>query len=57
MKRFQTNLVEQDARGAAAAIGNFDGVHLGHMAICNEVKKIAKEINVTFEFNHKPYNR
>ena len=21
------------------------------------LKKIAKEINVTFEFNHKPYNR
>ena len=33
MRRFQTNLVEQDARGAAVAIGNFDGVHLGHQAV------------------------
>ena len=27
MRRFQTNLPEQDGRGAAVAIGNFDGVH------------------------------
>lgn len=28
-------------------IGNFDGVHLGHMAIINEIKKIAKEKNIS----------
>ena len=33
MRRFQTRLLEQDARGAAVAIGNFDGVHLGHQAV------------------------
>jgi len=30
----------------AATIGNFDGVHLGHLHIINEVKKIAKEKNL-----------
>jgi riboflavin kinase/FMN adenylyltransferase len=28
-------------------IGNFDGMHLGHMAIINEIKKIAKEKNIS----------
>ena len=27
----------------ALTIGNFDGVHLGHLQILSEVKKIAKE--------------
>ena len=31
----------------ALAIGNFDGVHLGHMSIINEIKKIAKEKNIS----------
>lgn len=30
----------------AATIGNFDGVHLGHLHIINQVKKIAKEKNL-----------
>jgi len=30
----------------ALTIGNFDGVHLGHLRILNEVKKIAKEKNL-----------
>ena len=30
----------------ALTIGNFDGVHLGHRQILNEVKKIAKEKNL-----------
>ena len=43
MRRFQTNLVEQDARGAAAAIGNFDGVHLGHQAVINVARATADQ--------------
>lgn len=31
----------------ALTIGNFDGVHLGHLAIINQVKKIAKEKNLS----------
>jgi riboflavin kinase/FMN adenylyltransferase len=30
----------------ALTIGNFDGVHLGHLAILSEIKKIAKEKNL-----------
>ena len=41
MRRFQTNLVEQDARGAAVAIGNFDGVHLGHQAVIDVARTAA----------------
>ena len=41
MKRFQTNLVDQDARGAAVAIGNFDGVHLGHQAVIDVARTAA----------------
>ncbi len=31
-----------DVRGAAVAIGNFDGVHLGHRAVIGEAGRIAK---------------
>ena len=34
------------ARSCALTIGNFDGVHLGHLEIVNQVKKIAKEKNL-----------
>ena len=33
MRRHTTFPVPSDARGSSAAIGNFDGVHLGHQAI------------------------
>ncbi len=32
-------------RGAAVAIGNFDGLHPGHLAVLNETRRIAKELN------------
>ena len=33
MKRFTTSDISDDARGASVAIGNFDGVHLGHQSV------------------------
>ncbi|MGD9847378.1 MAG: bifunctional riboflavin kinase/FAD synthetase [Variibacter sp.] len=36
--------VPQQARGAALAIGNFDGVHRGHQALLAEVRVIAREL-------------
>jgi riboflavin kinase/FMN adenylyltransferase len=42
MRRFQTRLLEQDARGAAVAIGNFDGVHLGHQAVIDVTRGVAE---------------
>ena len=54
MKRFQTYSIPSDAHGAAVAIGNFDGVHLGHQAVIDLARTEAKKRNaplgvLTFE--------
>lgn len=46
--------VEPQHRGAVAAIGNFDGVHLGHRAVIGEAARIAGDLHaplavLTFE--------
>ena len=35
-----------EARGAAIAIGNFDGVHRGHQAVIGEAGRIARAAGV-----------
>jgi riboflavin kinase / FMN adenylyltransferase len=35
--------VPEDARGAAIALGNFDGVHLGHQAVIASAREVAWE--------------
>jgi riboflavin kinase/FMN adenylyltransferase len=35
-------------RGGVVAIGNFDGVHLGHQALMAEARRLADERNTTF---------
>jgi riboflavin kinase/FMN adenylyltransferase len=40
--RHHTDLPE-DARGAVVALGNFDGIHLGHQAILAEAASIARD--------------
>ena len=40
------NLNQANLPPLALTIGNFDGVHLGHLEIINKVKKIAKEKNL-----------
>ena len=35
--------VEPDHRGASAAIGNFDGVHLGHQSVIDLARKVAPD--------------
>ncbi len=37
-----------DARGAAVALGNFDGVHRGHRAVIAEAGRIARSIGAPF---------
>ena len=54
MRQFQTHNIPKDARGAVVAIGNFDGVHLGHQAIIDVARKEAEKNNtplgiLTFE--------
>jgi len=44
-------------RGGAVAIGNFDGVHLGHNVIINQLKQFATELNgpaIVFTFDPHP---
>lgn len=43
MRLFRTHEgLPADVRGAAVAVGNFDGVHLGHQAVIGEAGRIAK---------------
>lgn len=42
MRLFRTHLgLPVDIRGSAVAVGNFDGVHLGHQAVIGEAGRIA----------------
>ena len=52
--------VNADDTNAVAAIGNFDGVHLGHQSVLKKVRSIAKNLNasvgvVTFEPHPRSY--
>ncbi len=38
--------LDDDARGASAAIGNFDGVHLGHQCVLSLARKEADRLDV-----------
>lgn len=51
---------DPDDRGASAAIGNFDGVHLGHQAVIDIARGHAEQLNcplgvVTFEPHPRQY--
>ncbi len=55
-----THFIDPDDRGAAAAIGNFDGVHLGHQAVIDVTRHAAGEANaplgiMTFEPHPRSY--
>ena len=41
MRRFNGLDIPDDARGAAVAMGNFDGVHLGHRAVIDAAREAA----------------
>ncbi|MCA8886361.1 MAG: bifunctional riboflavin kinase/FAD synthetase [Hyphomonadaceae bacterium] len=41
-----TSTIPNDARGAAIALGNFDGVHAGHQAVVANAAKAADELGV-----------
>ncbi|MCK0097051.1 bifunctional riboflavin kinase/FAD synthetase [Yoonia sp. F2084L] len=55
-----TVYIDPTDRGAAAAIGNFDGVHIGHQAVIDLARKAAKEAKaplgiMTFEPHPRSY--
>jgi riboflavin kinase/FMN adenylyltransferase len=41
-----SSTIPNDARGAAIALGNFDGVHAGHQAVIASARAVAESINV-----------
>ena len=43
MKIFYTAKIPKKYRNSALAIGNFDGVHLGHQKVFSSAKKFAKK--------------
>ena len=55
-----TVFIDPSDRGAAAAIGNFDGVHIGHRAVIDLTRAAAKAANaplgiMTFEPHPRSY--
>jgi riboflavin kinase / FMN adenylyltransferase len=48
MKIYKNIRLSKKHRGGVVAIGNFDGVHLGHQKVINEAKKQAKKNNLPF---------
>lgn len=55
-----THFIDPNDRGAAAAIGNFDGVHLGHQAVIDLTRKAAVDAGaplgiMTFEPHPRSY--
>ncbi|MFT5629356.1 MAG: riboflavin kinase/FMN adenylyltransferase [Gammaproteobacteria bacterium] len=55
-----THFIDPNDRGAAAAIGNFDGVHLGHQAVIDLTRKAAANVGaplgiMTFEPHPRSY--
>ncbi|HRK65059.1 MAG TPA: adenylyltransferase/cytidyltransferase family protein, partial [Terricaulis sp.] len=38
--------IPDDARGAAIALGNFDGVHLGHQAVLSDARAHGARLGV-----------
>ena len=51
------NELPESARGGAVAIGNFDGVHLGHLRIVRRLLERANEVNgpaIVFTFDPHP---
>jgi len=55
-----TAFIDPSDRGSAAAIGNFDGVHIGHQAVIDLARKAARTVNaplgiMTFEPHPRSY--
>ena len=48
MKVFKNSTIPKKYKGAAIAIGNFDGIHKGHQKIFKQAKTIVKKNKIKF---------
>ena len=48
MKIYNNLNLNRKHRNSVIAIGNFDGIHLGHLKVINEAKKMAKKNKLPF---------
>ena len=48
MKTYNNLNLIRKHRNGVIAIGNFDGIHLGHQKVINEAKKRAKKNKLSF---------
>jgi len=48
MKIFDNTTISKNYKGAAIAIGNFDGMHKGHQRVFKKTKKFAKKNKIKF---------
>ena len=48
MKIFNKTSISKKYKNSAVAIGNFDGIHLGHQKVLKQAKQKAKKNNLLF---------
>ena len=48
MKIFNNIAIPKKYKGSAIAIGNFDGMHVGHQKVFKKTKKFAKKNKIKF---------
>ena len=48
MKIFNSLVIPKKYKGSAVAIGNFDGIHVGHQKVFKKTKKFAKKNKIKF---------
>ena len=48
MKIFNNTTIPKNYKGAAIAIGNFDGIHKGHQKVFQKTKKFANKNKIKF---------
>ena len=51
MKIFKKFSISKNYKKSALAIGNFDGVHLGHQKVFKQTKAAAKRKKIKFDMN------
>ena len=49
MKIYNNLIINKKYQNSVIAIGNFDGIHLGHQKVINQAKQKAKKINYHLE--------